>query len=89
VDLAEDIAELLGIYQNQSWLGRKAPWLWKPLTWAKVVLFRIPFHIGFKFARTLWANISDVAESPENKVQQDNLFSQKINNTDEKIRMIA
>jgi hypothetical protein len=89
VDLAEDIAELLGIYQNQSLLGRKAFWLWKPFTWVKVVLFRIPFHIGFTFARRLWANISEVAASPENKVQQDNLVESEHRNTDMKIRMIA
>ncbi|OQD74254.1 hypothetical protein PENDEC_c011G02709 [Penicillium decumbens] len=73
VDLAEDIAELLGIYQNQSFLGRKLPWLWKPLTWVKIVLFRIPLHIGFTFARTLWTDISKMAESPETK--DDSLIS--------------
>ena len=71
VDLAEDIAELLGIYQNQSFLGRNLFWIWKPLTWAKIVLFRIPLHIGFTFARTLWTDISDMAESPEKKVKWD------------------
>ncbi|KAJ5665021.1 uncharacterized protein N7477_007469 [Penicillium maclennaniae] len=68
VDLAEDIAELLGIYQNLSFLGRKASWLWKPLTWIKIVLFRIPLHIGFTFTRTLWTDISEISKSPEKKV---------------------
>ncbi|KAJ5191780.1 uncharacterized protein N7498_010765 [Penicillium cinerascens] len=67
LDLAEDIAELLGIYQNQSFLGRNLFWLWKPLTWAQIVLFRIPLHIGFTFARTLWTDISDMAKSPRKK----------------------
>ncbi|KAJ5148695.1 hypothetical protein N7448_000273 [Penicillium atrosanguineum] len=67
VDLAEDIAELLGIYQNMSFLGRKAPWLWKPLTWVKIILFRIPLHIGFTFTRTLWTDISEISKSPGKK----------------------
>lgn len=77
MDLAEDIAELLGIYQNQSYLGRKFPWLWKPLTWVRVVLFRIPLHIGFTFARKLWTDISAMAESPENKVRPIYLVKRK------------
>ncbi|KAJ5733480.1 hypothetical protein N7493_002266 [Penicillium malachiteum] len=33
VDVAESIAELMGLFQNQSRLARRVPWLWRIYTW--------------------------------------------------------
>ncbi|KAK5999078.1 Abscisic acid 8'-hydroxylase 3-like protein [Cladobotryum mycophilum] len=58
VHLAEDMAELTGLFQNQYFLARNVAWLWRPLNWAKVILFRFPLHVGPTIARQLWADIS-------------------------------
>lgn len=33
INVAESIAELMGLFQNQSRLARRVPWLWRIYTW--------------------------------------------------------
>ncbi|KAJ5634334.1 hypothetical protein N7528_002176 [Penicillium herquei] len=58
VDVAESIAELMGLFQNQSLLARKVPWLWRIYTWISVLFFKIPSSLGIPLGGKIWADMS-------------------------------
>ncbi|KAF1818370.1 cytochrome P450 [Dissoconium aciculare CBS 342.82] len=61
---ANDVAELGGIYQNRSYFARTFPWLWRPITWFKVVVLRFMFGLMITLGRPIWAEMTRLVESP-------------------------
>ncbi|KAE8349565.1 cytochrome P450 [Aspergillus coremiiformis] len=66
-NLSEDIAEFVGILQNQAWFSRNFPRLWHLVTWVRVGVFRIALGFGMSIGLRLWSDISHLSENPEEK----------------------
>ncbi|KAM5436428.1 hypothetical protein MferCBS31731_005919 [Microsporum ferrugineum] len=58
IALSRDISELMGLVPNKPFCARKLPLLWQIYTWIRIMLIRIPWDFGRKFAGELWADIS-------------------------------
>ncbi|OJJ61434.1 hypothetical protein ASPSYDRAFT_87978 [Aspergillus sydowii CBS 593.65] len=70
-NVAESIAELVGLFQNHSFMARNFPNLWHAFTWIDVVLVRLPFSFGPSLGWTLWKGISKQKEDIDFKTNHD------------------
>ncbi|KAF3386554.1 Abscisic acid 8'-hydroxylase 2 [Penicillium rolfsii] len=60
IKVTKDIAELLGLFQsNKPWLALKLPRIWRMWIWVRIGIFRLPFNLGWKFAKDLWDDVSN------------------------------
>ncbi|CCL98059.1 uncharacterized protein FIBRA_00053 [Fibroporia radiculosa] len=57
-DVSNGMAELTGQFQNLSFIGKYLPWIWVFLTWANVILIKIPFGFLRLLGPQIWADVS-------------------------------
>ncbi|PYI01506.1 cytochrome P450 [Aspergillus sclerotiicarbonarius CBS 121057] len=62
IQTAEAIAELTGMYQNQSMFARSFPSAWRMATFVKIMLVRILFQFGTTMGLAIWSEMSRVLE---------------------------
>ncbi|PHH88708.1 hypothetical protein CDD83_7181 [Cordyceps sp. RAO-2017] len=72
--LSKDIAHLMGILGNGSFLARRFPAVWRAVTWVRIVLYRIPVDLGVAFARSLWTDIC-ACEGASHEDKEENIVS--------------
>ncbi|EKM52473.1 uncharacterized protein PHACADRAFT_211727 [Phanerochaete carnosa HHB-10118-sp] len=56
-DMAHDIANMTGIYQNLSYFARTFPWLWRIANWTRIIFGTLLYRYFFVLGPHIWREL--------------------------------